>query len=701
MHRVRTLIGVAVSVATFAASAAGTVPTSAPAISVAQARVDGVRLVVWELAAGAIEAQAFDANTHEPLSERTTLGRQDPAGDTEPVTGSVQTRPAVAGLAGAGGDAVFLVAWHAELMVDGASIGTEIVGQRVFVDDATGAISADRLLRLSDVDDDSNPTSASETRSAPVVVANALEGEFLVLWTHWNGRVLDGDSITHDGYFIYGQEIGKDGTYIGGAYGSTRLDTLEAPLDENGLVARHDRNVIFLAAAPLPDKPGYLLAWSDPAQEDRNSDGVNEDLPQLFTKLLPASLPDRDVDERSVAAQSTSFDFGTGRVALAQLPDEDGFLLAWEDARGRFPLRGQLLDATGTPVSDPVKLLDSTQPGDDAFLSPQLVAVPGEGSLVLYAAVGSHPSFGDVDALVIEPARLVRRLLDPTSEETLEFLTNASVVDTEVADYPPVSLHFAMPMHATGTAPDGNGTVAFTAKTSPAEIVITEYRSEAEPSPTPPPPPTTPPTSIDNDGGGGAVFTLLFLLPFIHPKRTACVLVGGLLCTTTATGAPPDVELLHSEKHGASCYRSVMYREVSEIRLAKSYNKTPIPAGQSIEIVSLPSGWNAEVITERNYQFVKLDPAPFDTVSGISIGRVCLKFPAMKASAESMPYTYDLVATGSPIMATARADDGVSDDELRAMIKRGERLKKGDVLDKPKEIDKTIKTLKRAKDLFN
>src|SRR5690606_26543475 len=139
-------------------AASGPIPSSA-VISLAQAEIGDVRLVAWETAAG-IEAQALDAATHAPLpgSGRVSLGVQLP-GSAEPRMGQSQTRPAIAALPGSGGDAIFLVAWHAELRdADGNSIGTEIVGQRIFVDDLTHTVSIDPLVRISRVDDDSNAT---------------------------------------------------------------------------------------------------------------------------------------------------------------------------------------------------------------------------------------------------------------------------------------------------------------------------------------------------------------------------------------------------------------------------------------------------------------------------------------------------------------------------------------------------------------
>src|SRR5690606_2377201 len=100
------------------------------------------------------------------------------------------------------------------------------------------------------------------------------------------------------------------------------------------------------------------------------------------------------------------------------------------------------------------------------------------------------------------------------------------------------------------------------------------------------PPPGNGGNADDNGGskGGGAMFLLLFLLPLLRGMR-ALAIPGALLFAAAANASPPDLELLHTEKDGAACYRSVMYREVSEIRIAKSYNKTPVPAGTPIEIV--------------------------------------------------------------------------------------------------------------------
>jgi len=692
------------------APAADSLLPSSPVVSIEQARAGTQRLVVWELANGGIEAQVIDATTHVTLSERVSLGvRTDES--VEPNVSGTHTRPSVAGLQGEGDDAVFLVAWHAEILNDdGNSVGTEIIGQRMVVNEATPVIDVGPMLRISRVDDDTDPTAASESRSAPVVVANETEDEFLVLWTHWHeGRTLDADSVSHDEYFIFGQEIGKDGEFRGDPDGASWLDSLEAPLDDNGLHARRDADAIFLAAAPLSNERGYFLAWSDPSQEDRNLDGVNEDLPQLFTKRLPASLPDRDVDARNALGDSAGITKGTGRLALAPLPNGDGYLLAYEDTRGMSNLDGFVLDGDGKAKGDAFHLLGPMISGDVTFLLPLLLSVPEENRLMLYAAVGDHSIDGELppENLPLENGRLVRRLLDP---ESPAFPSFGSDFETVVDEYPGVNIFFAAQAHAAGALPDGAGTVSFTAKPDSSEIVVHEFLFAVEPPPPPAPPPSQP-VNGGNNGGGGAMFVLLVLLPLLRAGETvsrrmrhfvvASLSLGILMSAGAAQASPPDLELLYKEVDGASCYRSVMYREVAEIRIAKSWGKTPIPAGTPVEITELPGGWSGEVLTEGKIQYVRLKPAAFDTVSGISIGRVCMKFPAMSEEPQHISYVYDLVSSGSPIMANARPDDGVSNDELRAMIKRGERLKQRDIPGKPKQVEETIKTTKRLKDLFN
>ncbi|HEX7046332.1 MAG TPA: hypothetical protein VF275_02000 [Gammaproteobacteria bacterium] len=689
MRRAFALVLVFLAGAAFAAD--GPIP-SGPVISLAQAQVGVVRLVVWETDAG-IEAQVLDAASHEALSERLSLGEQT-AGSGEPQTGSVSTRPAVAVLADNGG-AVFFVAWHAELL-DASSngIGAELVGQNVSVD-ADNVVTVGPLLRISRVDDDSNATAGSEPRSTPAVVAKG--DEFLVLWTHWpNGKTLDADSISHDDYFIFGQEVLKDGTLVGNA--AIQMDALTAPANEDGFPARADINPIFLTAVAFTNKPGYLLAWSDPAQEG------GPDSAQLFSKLLPANLADTDIDARNALGAASVPTKGTGRVAVAPLPDGDGYLLAYEDLRGMGPLDGLVLDADGKATAGPIHLLNGITTGDHAFLSPQLVSVPGEDRLLLFAAVGDFSISGElpVDELLLEKGRLVQRLLDP---DDLAFSKAGSDFETMNDAYPDVNIFFAAQAHVAGNRFDGKGAVTFTAVPGSAEIAVNEFLFSAEPpAPPPPTPPSPPPANGGDEGGGGALLALLFLLPFVRAGRRRFAMVAGatlLAFAGIAQASPPDLELLHTEKDGTSCYRSVMYREVSEIRIANSWGKTPIPAGTPIEITDLPTGWHGEVLVEGNIQYVRLNPAPFDTVSGISIGRICMKFPAMSAEPQSIPYVYDLVSSGSPIMATARPDDGVSDDQLRAMVKRGERLKQGDIHGKPKALEENVKTVKRIKGLFD
>lgn len=690
MRRAFALVLVFLAGAAFAAD--GPIP-SGPVISLAQAQVGVVRLVVWETDAG-IEAQVLDAASHEALSERLSLDEQT-AGSGEPQTGSVNTRPVVAVLADNGG-AVFFIAWHAELLdVANNGIGAELVGQNVSVN-ANNVVTIGPLLRISRVDDDSNVTAGSEPRSAPLVVAQESEDEFLVAWTHWpSGKSLDADFESHDDYFIFGQEVLKDGTLVGNA--AIQMDALTAPANEDGFPARADINPIFLAAVPFADKPGYLLAWSDPAQEG----GTNP--AQLYSKTLPEKLQDTDIDARNALGGASVPTKGTGRVALAPLPDGDGYLLAYEDLRGMGPLDGLVLDAEGKATTeDPIHLLNGMVSGDHAFLSPQLVSVPEENKLLLFAGVGDFSISGEapVDELPLENGRLVQRLLDP---DELAFSKAGSDFETVNDAYPDVNIFFAAQAHVAGGLPDGKGAVIFTASPGIAEIAVNEFLFSAEPPPPQPPQPPQPPANGGDEGGGGALLALLFLLPFVRMGRRVAVVTGATLLAFagSAQASPPDLELLHTEKDGASCYRSVMYREVSEIRIANSWGKTPIPAGTPIEITDLPTGWRGEVLVEGKIQYVRLKPAAFDTVSGISIGRICMKFPAMTAEPQSIPYVYDLVASGSPIMATARPDDGVSDDELRAMIKRGERLKQGDIHGKPKELEEKVKTVKRIKGLFD
>lgn len=668
-------------------SSADSLPTNAPPVAVAQALVGNTRLVVWELPNGVIEAQALGAESHEPLplAQPVTLGTG---------AGVLRTRPAVAGLRDSD-KTMFLVAWHEEI-VDGSgvSLGTEIVGRLVAVND-DGGTGLSAPMRLSRVDDDADETAASEHRSAPVVVASESEQEFLVLWTHWpNGKVLvDDPPYSANELFIYGQEIALDGDLAGEA--SVQLDALLAPFDsDTNLHPRLDTEIIFLAAAPLANEDGYLLAWSDPAQEV-----THVDLPQLFTKRLPADLGAVAPGERNAIGASTSFLQGTGRIALAPMPGGSGYLLAFEDARGQGSVRAYPLDENGMAAGDRVELLGPVN-SENTFLSPSLVTVPQENRRLLFTAVANR---GLVEQ---EPDNgfLVRRVLDP---EDLAFARHLSDFKTIVPNYSKVNMSFAPQAHVGGALPSGKGAVVFTADAALGQILIDEVRFEPDAPPAPPTPPSPPTTPDGNDrkpgSGGGAMLLLPLLLALLRLLRAAprMLLVCGLSFAAGAQAAPPDVELLHTEKDGKACYRSVMYREVAEIRIAKSYNKTPIPAGTPVEIIDLPSGWRGEVIGERDYQWVKLVPAPFDTVSGISIGRVCLKLPAMNAEPATIPYTYVLATSGSPIMATARPDDGISDDELRAMIKRGERLKKGDVLEKPKAVKDTAKTLKRAKDLFD
>src|SRR5690606_33441123 len=140
----------------------------------------------------------------------------------------------------------------------------------------------------------------SEARSAPIVVANAHEDEFLVLWTHWpDGKTLNGGDppASGDGLFIYGQEVDGSGQLAGET--ATRLDNQPAPT-RNGVPERYDHNVIFLAAIANADAPGYLLAWSDPAQESA------ENPAQVYTRTLPGVLADTPLDARNPIAQSTS-----------------------------------------------------------------------------------------------------------------------------------------------------------------------------------------------------------------------------------------------------------------------------------------------------------------------------------------------------------------------------------------------------------
>lgn len=693
-------------------SAADSVLPSSPVVAIDQARVGNLRLLVWEMQNGSIEAQAIDAGTHATLSERVSLGTRTD-GSSEPNIGITHTRPSVAGLHGDDNDdAVFLVVWHAEILDDAQNgVGTEIIGQRVRVDATTHIIDVGPLLRVSRVDDDADPTAASESRSAPVVVANAHEDEFLVLWTHWiDGKMLDGDSVSHDEYFIFGQEIRKSGEFAGDPDGSIWLDALEAPLDGDGLHARNDADVIFLSAAPLANEPGYLMAWSDPSQEGAGNPA------QLYTKHLPASITDRDVDARNALGDSTSITKGTGRIALSPLPGSDGYLLAYEDTRGMSNLDGFVLDGDGKANGDSFHLLGPMQPGDTVFLSPQMFSLPGENRLLLYVAVGDHSVAGEVSPkdLTLETGRLVRRVLDPSA---LAFQNFGSDFETVVDEYLDVNIFFATQAHVADALPGDAGGVSFTAVPGlPAAILVNEILFAAEPSlpPPQPPPPVAPP--VNGESGGGALLMLLFLLlpfgfsrgvertierPRSNDAAMKCIVSMLLMLSSAAIASSPDVDLLFSEKDGLSCYRSVMYREVSEIRIGKSWGKTPIPAGTPVEITDLPTGWRGEVLTEGSIQYVRLNPAPFDTVSGISIGRICMKFPAMSEEPQHISYAYDLVSSGSPIMATARPDDGVSNDELRAMIKRGERLKKGDILDKPKEIEESVETMKRVKDLFD
>lgn len=665
--------------------------TSAPAISVAQAQAGNVRLVAWELPNGnGIEAQALDAATHEPLpdSSRLALGE----------IGKMQTRPAVAGLATDSG-AVFLVVWHAEILdAEGNPAGAEIIGQRVVIGE-NGSADIGSPTRISRVDDDTSATATSETRSAPVVVASDVEDEFLVVWTHWpNGRTLHGDPlVSNSDYFIYGQELGTDGTMKGSA--AVQLDAQTAPHDDNGLPARNDLDPIFIAAVPRVNEAGYLLAWSDPAQEGGN-------VQQLFTKLLPANLAAVDTGSRNAIGDSSSITKGTGRIALAPLPQEEGFLLAYEDTRGMAPLDGFVLDTNGEPASEAIRLLDRIESDDSVFLSPRLVSAPEEGSLLLYAAIGNFSlDGGKPEELPLLTGRLVRRVLDPAD---LVFSKFGSDFRNAGGVYPGVNIFFAPQAHAVGALAGGNGAVSFlvTSETLIAVDAVTLDSVEPPPPPPPqPPPPPAPPSGSEDDGGGGAMFALLFLLPLLRRARRPHVVGAGLLLLCPASQAsPPDVELLHSGDARRACYRAVMYREVTAIHLGVTWGDAVFPLDMAIEIEDLPSGWSAEKIAAQNgkAQVVLLTPAPFDTATGISIGKVCLAFARDVAGLDRIPYTYELAATGSRINAKARPDDGVSEDELRAMVKRGERLKNSaDPLAKPKQLEETAKTAKRLKGLFD
>lgn len=657
-------------------SAAPELLPSSPAVALDQARVDEVRLVTWELAGGAgIEAQLLDANTHEALSQRFVLGT-----DSELRFGGVQTRPATAGLRH-GDETVFVVAWHAELLdANGNSIGTDVVAQRlVLASDMT--LDIGHAFRVSGYDDDTDPSAGSESRSAPVVVAHPLEQEFLVLWTHWpDGKQLQNEPpVTVQPLSIMGHEIPANGDVANSSV--VRLDTMSVP-ERDGAPARYDLDVIFLAAVPRIDASGYLLAWSDPAQESGS-----EDLAQIYTKLLPENIASTRLGERVPHVDSVDISEGTGRIALTALPDESGYLLAFEDMRGKAPLNGLRLELDGTSSGEPVRLLDRMQTGDHAFLSPQFTR-EGDG-LVLYAAVGDRPLDAATGEATLKNGRLVRRSLDAAA---LSFNPIFEDFETVLEDYAPVSLYFALQAYAVGTFPEMAGSVAFSIVPDEARIRVDEHKS------------THAPVAAGNDTSGGGSGNPLVLLACwfvaVRGKRAATA-VALAAVSLPALSAPPDVELLHSTSDGTDCYRAVMYREVKEIHLGKRWGENPLPPEPRTEIVDLPAAWQADVLTESDHQYVRLRPSGFDVVTGFAIGKVCLKLPQMTSSAVALPYTYELTATGSRISATSRKDNGLSEDQLRALANRAERLKRAGETNKPKELEEKLEQAKRLKDLFN
>lgn len=500
------------SIGATAAAAADLLP-SLPVVAVEQARAGNIRLVAWELAGGGIEAQALDATTHAAVSGRIALGAFEPGSD-HPRMAGIQTRPAVAGLAGDGGRTSFFIAWHAGILDEsGNSAGTEIVGQRIVVDPATGVADIGPLLRISRLDDDTDPSAASEARSAPVVVAHAIENEFLVLWTHWPGgkSLNDSPPATHDDLFIYGQQISADGLPSGD---NVALDTLRAPM-VNGVPLRRDTSTIFLAAAPRIAANGYLLAWSDPAQESGDTD-----LAQIYGKLLPSDLAATDPGKRKGLADSSGIIEGTGRIALAPLPDATGYLVAYEDRRGKSPLGGIVLRTDGTADGDPFVLLDRMRTGDHAFLTPRLSSVSERKLLLLHAAVGDRDISGTVaeHEATLKNGRLVRRVLDP---EALAFSQFGDDFGTLSNTCPDVTLYFAKGAHAAGILPDQSGEVVFAAVPGEARIEVIERRFEAPAPPDSAPQPGGSPDANGTTGGGASAF-LLPLLGLGAARRRSC-----------------------------------------------------------------------------------------------------------------------------------------------------------------------------------
>lgn len=683
------LMAASAAIAPLGAVAADLLP-SLPAVAVEQAQAGNIRLVAWKLAGGGIEAQALDPATHAAVSGRIALGLSEPGG-AAPRLGGVHARPAVAGLAGDEGDAIFFIAWHAGILDEnGNDAGTEIVGQRVVVDGVTGTASAGPLLRISHVDDDTNTSAASEPRSAPVVVAHEIEDEFLVLWTHWSGgkSLSDVPPATHDDLFIHGQQVSADGLLSGG---NIRLDALRAPTAD-GLPVRRDTSTIFLAAVPRIAESGYLLAWSDPAQEDSD-----RDLAQVYAKLLPADLAAVDPERRIGLTDSSGIIDGTGRIALAPLPSGTGYLLAYEDRRGKSPLGGIVLGTDGSADGEPFILLDRMQTGDHAYLTPRLVSLSAQERLLLYAAAGDRDISGTVPdhETPLKDGRLVRRRLNT---DALAFSPFADDFDVLAEAYPEVTVLFAAHAHAAGALPDQSGDVVFVAVPDETRIAVIERRIDTSAPSADAPPGTAPDANVAT--GGGALAFLLPLLGVIAMRRRFPVVALAATLPVSSHAAPPDVELLYSASNGAACYRAVMYREVTELDLGTRWGESPVPAAPVIEIIDLPAGWRAEAIIERDRQYLRLQPAVFDVASGVSIGKICVRFPPMKADPGALPYTYELAATGSRISARARKDDGISESELRALARRGKRLEKGDI-DAPKELEQAGKTIERLKGLFD
>lgn len=667
--RMAFFISLLFSVLPASAASLDSLPASATPVSVSHAAAGDVALVVWELGNGDIEGVFLDRKAEKTLSANVVF--------SDSQDGARATRPTVAALLHEGTPR-FLVAWHQEVLGSGGvATGTRVAARGVTLNGEEAVLGEALTL-----DGSENPSVSSEERIVPTLVGNDVKGEFALFWGEW----IDGRAEDHP-HFLFGARFDSSGAL----QGEIVLIDDQAPLDDDGFPVRMTRRPIFSAAQVTADGD-YLIAWSDPEFV-----GSAE---TVYTKLVPADIASVGKVERNPIDFANHNVRGTGKLSLSRRTDGAGWLLAYEDARGTGPMDGIFLNDDGSANGDSFRLMNLAGTGTGQnLLSPGLLVRTQDAPALLFTLMGEH-SLSDPDLENLQTSAPPRLVWREVAMDSPGFVQGGTVVKDIRALEDNLSVIFSPQAYAASVSEDGEQVVVFTIGGTGIDLHRLPLADQQPPTPDPPTPGEPQPEEPEtpkNNGGGAMVF--LSLLALLCRSRRAVFALG--VVPAVASAAPPDLELLHTRKDDEDCYRVVMYREVTEIRIGKSWGKTPIPVSPPAEITALPGGWRGDVKREGAYQYIELKPAPFDSFSGISIGRLCLKLPEAREPAERISYAYDLAATGSPIMAEARPDDGPSDDELRNMITRGERLKKGDVLEKPKAVKETAKTLKRAKDLFN